>query len=116
MNDIEADRLGPQAIKIAIERAKELARRRKAEIDPNLVKLHGGISGLSVEKPIEIVSGLQLAPTYAHVMAPFIMAFKQPELGQAHPALGKAPLAVLQGIFIPRPRLTRTLGLADLIA
>lgn len=90
MNDIEADRLGPQAIEIALERTEELARRRKAEINPNLVKLHGGISGLSVKEPIEIVSGLRLAPTYAHVMAPFIMAFKPPELGQAHPGPWKS--------------------------
>lgn len=118
MTDIEADRLGPQAIEFALERAKELAqkgdataaerwrgkakafqeyfeaeeveRRRKAEINPNLVRLHGGISGLRVDEPIEIVTGLRLAPTYAHVMAPFIMAFKQPELGQAHPGPWKS--------------------------
>lgn len=112
------DRLGPQAIEIALERAEELARngdataserwrgkanafreyfeakeverRRKAKIDPNLVRLHGGVSGLKVEEPIEIVTGLRLVPTYAHVIAPFIMAFKPPELGQAHPGPWKS--------------------------
>lgn len=118
MTDIEADRLGPQAIEIALERAEKLARkgdtmaaerwrgkakafqeyfeaeeverRRKAEVNPNLVRLHGGISGLRVEEPIEIVTGLRLTPTYAHVMAPFIMAFKPPEIGQAHPGPWKS--------------------------
>ena len=118
MTDIEADRLGPRAIEIALTRAEELARkgdataseswrgkarayqeyfeaeeterRRKAGINPTLIRLHGGISGLRIEEPIEIATGLHLAPTYAHVMAPFVMAFMPAEQGQAHPGPWKS--------------------------
>lgn len=113
MTDIEADRLGPRAIEIALGKAEDLAREgdvagaerwrgkarafqeyfeaeeaerhRKARVNPAAVRLHAGIAGLRVEEPIEIASGLQLAPTYAHVMAPFIMAFNEPaEPEQGH--------------------------------
>lgn len=118
MTDIEADRLGPRAIEIALARAEDLAqkgdasgaerwrekarafreyfeaeeaeRHRKAGINPAMIALHGGLSGLRIEGTIEIVAGLRLAPTYAHVMAPFVMAFKPAEPGQAHPGPWKS--------------------------
>ena len=55
--------------------------------NPELISLFGGISGVTLSTTeFEIASGLFVRDTYAHVMAPYIMAFKKPtEKGAAHP-------------------------------
>jgi hypothetical protein len=53
--------------------------------------VHLGLSGLelTVEK-IELGEGVLLRRTYAHLMAPFLMAFSRPSPGQPHPPPWKA--------------------------
>ena len=56
---------------------------------PNDVDLFGGISGISIER-FEIIPGLEIQPVFAHVMAPYLLAFAKPEKGQRHTAPWKA--------------------------
>lgn len=67
----------------------------KAKFDLEADALFGGISRLILPSgDYEIVPGLKLVSTFAHVMAPFILAFAPPERPTApHPG----PWAVLQG-------------------
>lgn len=67
----------------------------KAPFDFQHDALHGGISGLELPpEEFELAPGLSLASTYAHVMAPFVMAFAPPPRQSApHPG----PWASLQG-------------------
>lgn len=54
--------------------------------------LFGGVSNAKIEHDyIEIVPGLALQSTYAHVMSPYMMAFSKPaNPGEHHPAPWKA--------------------------
>lgn len=53
--------------------------------------LHAGISGLELQEPsFDLGCGLTLLKTYAHLMAPFIMAFKPAPRGSHHPGPWKA--------------------------
>jgi hypothetical protein len=50
-----------------------------------------GLSGLELgEEPIDLGGGIILSKTYAHLMAPFMMAFKPAVMGKPHPAPWKA--------------------------
>ncbi|QEL14828.1 HEPN domain-containing protein [Limnoglobus roseus] len=53
--------------------------------------LYGGLAGapLPVER-FDLGRGITLSATYAHLMAPFMMAFKRPERGQPHPGPWRA--------------------------
>ncbi len=112
MTDIEADRLGPRAVEIALATAESLARsgdaagaerwrekakayreyfeaelkehHRKIAVDPSVVKLFAGVAGLKLEETMDIGAGLRLEPTFAHVMSPFVMAFEEAEQGRPH--------------------------------
>ena len=56
-------------------------------MDPENASLFGGVAGavLSVDE-FEICDGLVLRKTYAHVMSPYMLAFRRPErAGQHHP-------------------------------
>ena len=58
------------------------------EAHPDNVPLFGGVAGAvpGVDE-FEICDGLVLRKTYAHVMSPYILAFRRPEhSGQHHPA------------------------------
>jgi hypothetical protein len=58
--------------------------------------IHAGLSGIDVDfKQLDLGNGLLLRQTYAHLMAPFVMAFGRPELGKPHPAPWKAALGGL---------------------
>jgi hypothetical protein len=70
--------------------AEETELKRKASINPTNVRLYAAVSGLKVDKCIEISKGLRLDPTYAHVMAPFILAFLPAEVGKPHPGPWKS--------------------------
>ena len=62
------------------------------EPHPENVPLFGGVAGavLGVDE-FEICEGLVLRKTYAHVMSPYILAFRRPERsGQHHPAPWKS--------------------------
>lgn len=53
--------------------------------------LHAGLSGLDLQEPsFDLGCGLTLSKTYAHLMAPFLMAFKPAPKGSHHPAPWKA--------------------------
>lgn len=53
--------------------------------------LHAGLSGLELQEPsFDLGYGLTLSKTYAHLMAPFLMAFKPAPKGSHHPAPWKA--------------------------
>lgn len=53
--------------------------------------LHAGLSGLELQEPsFDLGCGLTLSKTYAHLMAPFMMAFKPAPKGSHHPAPWKA--------------------------
>lgn len=53
--------------------------------------LHAGLSDIELQEPsFDLGCGLTLLKTYAHLMAPFLMAFKPPSKGSHHPAPWKA--------------------------
>lgn len=53
--------------------------------------LHAGLSGLELQEPsFDLGCELTLSKTYAHLMAPFMMAFKPAPKGSHHPAPWKA--------------------------
>jgi hypothetical protein len=60
--------------------------------DPEEISLFGGLCGIELSIPeFFICKGLSLRKTYAHVMSPYILAFKPPaKKGQPHPAPWKA--------------------------
>lgn len=68
----------------------EIDRQRRAAITPAQVQLYAAFTGLSVNDRIEISSGLWLDQTFAHVMAPFILAFSPAEGGKPHPGPWKS--------------------------
>ena len=56
--------------------------------------LHAGLSGLELQEPsFDLGCGLILSKTYAHLMAPFMMAFQPAPKGSHHPA----PWKTVQG-------------------
>jgi len=53
--------------------------------------LHAGLSGLELaDHCLDLGEGISLQKTYAHLMAPFLMAFKPAPPGRHHPAPWKA--------------------------
>ena len=58
-----------------------------SKTDPNTCDLHAGIAGahFSVDT-FDFGEGVTLSKTYAHLMAPFLMAFAPAKKGKAHPA------------------------------
>jgi hypothetical protein len=65
---------------------------------PNRVNLHAGLYGLAVvPDSFELGQGATLSRTYAHFMAPFMMAFAPAPPGQHHPGPWKAAKG---GIYI----------------
>jgi len=53
--------------------------------------IHAGLAGTDMEQPEhDLGSGARLTKTYAHLMAPFVMAFKPAPPGGHHPAPWKA--------------------------
>lgn len=59
---------------------------------PERVSLYGGVSGLSMSIPeFQLTQGLTVRETYAHVFAPYMMAFARPQKPNApHPPPWKA--------------------------
>ena len=58
--------------------------------------IHAGLSGIDVEfKQLDLGSSVLLRQTYAHLMAPFLVAFRRAEPGKAHPPPWKAALGGL---------------------
>jgi hypothetical protein len=60
-------------------------------MNPELTDLYAGLSGISlVPTTFDLGHGIQISQTYAHFMAPFLMAFKPPSPGKPHPAPWKS--------------------------
>jgi hypothetical protein len=64
---------------------------RQSTIQPNSTDLYGGVAGahMSLES-FDFGGGASIRKTFAHVMAPFLLAFKKAEPGHHHPAPWKA--------------------------
>lgn len=59
---------------------------RLASISPNEVTLFAGLSHVSVpDESFQIMPGLSLENVYAHVMAPYLVAFNKAPEGRPHP-------------------------------
>lgn len=55
-------------------------------MNPNTSPLYAGISGLQLEaESFELGQGVTLSKTFAHVMAPFLIAFAPANPGEPHP-------------------------------
>ncbi len=69
--------------------------------------IYAGISLVSLEtRSFDLGHGLTLTPTYAHLMAPFVMAFAPAPPGKPHPApwsaaTGGLALDILVQLFVP---------------
>jgi hypothetical protein len=69
--------------------------------------LYGGLAGLKLDGPrFEIGQGAYIQGTFAHLMAPFILAFAKGEHGKAHPgpwrsASGGLAVDIVAEIVIP---------------
>ena len=62
-----------------------------SDMHPNHVDLHAGLYGLAlVADSFDLGHGALLSRTYAHFMAPFMMAFAPAPRGQHHPGPWKA--------------------------
>lgn len=58
---------------------------------PSDFTLYGGVSGMRLGKPAhELSHGVVLRSTYAHIMAPYILAFTPAPKGKPHPGPWKA--------------------------
>lgn len=76
-------------------------------MNPTKDSLYGGIAGVSMNTDqVDLGHGVVLSKTFAHFMAPFLMAFAPAEKGKHHPG----PLSVVNGgigfdihiqIFVP---------------
>lgn len=63
-------------------------------MDPSSEPIYAGIANFPVESgTIDLGSGVTLQPTYAHLMAPFLMAFNPAPANAAHPP----PWAAVKG-------------------
>ena len=59
--------------------------------DPNSINLYAGLSGATLPvDEYELGHGVTLSKTYAHFMAPFLMAFSPAQQGKPHPTPWKA--------------------------
>jgi hypothetical protein len=82
--------------------------KKKATFDPNADDLYGGISAVQLPgDKFELGQGVTLERTFAHMMAPHMMAFAPAPTGKAHPP----PWVAVQGsrgadiytqLFIPK--------------
>ena len=60
-------------------------------MNPNEIDLYAGIAGASIEvNSFHFGEGIVLSKTFAHLMAPFLMAFAPAKLGNHHPGPWKA--------------------------
>ena len=58
---------------------------------PSDVPLYGGVSGAFLPAPsFELAEGIRLQSTYAHIMAPYILAFGRAAEGSPHPGPWKS--------------------------
>jgi hypothetical protein len=77
-------------------------------VNPNSHNLYAGISNAQIAaEKFDLGHGVTLSKTYAHFMAPFLMAFAPAEPGKPHPAPWKAASGGLAfdisaELFIPR--------------
>lgn len=56
-------------------------------MNPETDSLYGGVAGIRMQvERFELGHGVVLSNTFAHFMAPFLMAFGRPEKGKPHPA------------------------------
>ncbi len=64
---------------------------KEANMNPNVQDLYAGLSGLVlVPERYELGQGVTISQTYAHFMAPFLMAFAPAAEGKHHPAPWKS--------------------------
>lgn len=77
--------------------------------------VHAGLAGLDLEKsPIDLGQGVTLSKTYAHFMAPFVVAFERPtRAGEHHPgpwrsASGGFGFDIQAELLIPQALHTKT--------
>ena len=74
---------------------------------PELTDLYAGLSGISlIPKTFDLGHGILLSQTYAHFMAPFLMAFTRPSPGKPHPppwkpARGGLAIDITAELFLP---------------
>ena len=60
-------------------------------MNPDLYDLYGGISGVNlIPERFDLGDGVVISQTYAHFMAPFLMAFSEAAPGKHHPTPWKA--------------------------
>jgi hypothetical protein len=75
---------------------------------PDNSDLYGGVAGVRLDGPgCDLGEGVQIRPTFAHLMAPFLMAFAPAEAGKPHPAPWRAvsgglAIDIKAEIFIPK--------------
>ena len=92
----ESKRLGDAELDALLEKLRRIEDGTYREDgkwpDPERVALYGGISGIVIDVPeFLICDGLVVRETFAHVMAPYIMAFAKPsKRGAPHPPPWKA--------------------------
>lgn len=71
--------------------AEQLEHHRRQAVDPEASPLFGGVSGVRMENDsFDLGDGVCLRSTFAHVMAPYLLAFSPAQDGQPHPAPWKA--------------------------
>ena len=76
---------------------------------PELTHLYGGLAGFSlVPDAFDLGEGVVLSQTYAHFMAPFLMAFTPPAPGKHHPgpwkaAKGGLAIDITAQLYLPMP-------------
>lgn len=64
----------------------EMEQARKKSTNPNEEPLFGGLTRIVIpEQKFEISAGLYLESVYAHVMAPYLVAFSPAQKGKPHP-------------------------------
>ena len=94
----------PRRFYRTISALREITRRTEGGVCFGAMKLdyfvdhdiHAGLSGIEIDfKQLDLGNGLLLRQTYAHLMAPFLMAFGRPEPNKPHPAPWKAALGGL---------------------
>ena len=74
---------------------------------PELTDLYAGLSGVSlVPSRFDLGHGILISQTYAHFMAPFLMAFAPPAPGKHHPgpwksARGGLGIDITAELFLP---------------